>query len=141
MKFIKSPLMQNFPFVSFPESSKWWQTSRAALWTSFWKLQKMGFTAKYHINQVKYISKNYLKSYSHIPKLFFVNISYPRSLPLKFLGSKKPCGHVRQRLFEDIEVRPSLLHGDFWSGNVAVVEDRPAVFDPAAYYGHHEARP
>lgn len=42
-------------------------------------------------------------------------------------------------LFEDIEVRPSLLHGDFWSGNVAVVEDRPAVFDPAAYYGHHEA--
>ncbi len=35
---------------------------------------------------------------------------------------------------------PALLHGDLWSGNVLVLEgDRPAVIDPAVYYGHREA--
>jgi fructosamine-3-kinase len=32
--------------------------------------------------------------------------------------------------------RPSLIHGDLWSGNVlADADGRPTVFDPAAYYG------
>jgi len=31
---------------------------------------------------------------------------------------------------------PSLLHGDLWSGNVAMLEDeQPVIFDPASYYG------
>jgi protein-ribulosamine 3-kinase len=42
-------------------------------------------------------------------------------------------------LFEGIEVRPSVLHGDLWSGNMAAVQGEPAVFDPAVYYGHSEA--
>eukprot|EP01025_Chloroclados_australasicus_P064795 TRINITY_DN8703_c0_g1_i1.p1 TRINITY_DN8703_c0_g1~~TRINITY_DN8703_c0_g1_i1.p1 ORF type:complete len:334 (-),score=49.49 TRINITY_DN8703_c0_g1_i1:166-1053(-) len=41
--------------------------------------------------------------------------------------------------FEGVEVKPSVLHGDLWSGNVAGVEGKPAIFDPAVYYGHHEA--
>lgn len=46
-------------------------------------------------------------------------------------------------LFEDLKgddrPTPSLLHGDLWSGNVAGVENAPVIFDPACYYGHHEA--
>ncbi|KAG2491705.1 hypothetical protein HYH03_009868 [Edaphochlamys debaryana] len=42
-------------------------------------------------------------------------------------------------LFEGVEVRPSVLHGDLWSGNIGAVGEEPAVFDPATYYGHHEA--
>ena len=42
-------------------------------------------------------------------------------------------------LFEGVELRPSVLHGDLWSGNVAAVEGEPCIFDPASYYGHHEA--
>ena len=35
---------------------------------------------------------------------------------------------------------PALLHGDLWSGNLHVAPDgRPALIDPAAYYGHREA--
>ncbi|PNG99134.1 Protein-ribulosamine 3-kinase, chloroplastic [Tetrabaena socialis] len=41
--------------------------------------------------------------------------------------------------FEGIKVRPSVLHGDLWSGNIGAVGGEPAIFDPAAYYGHHEA--
>lgn len=36
--------------------------------------------------------------------------------------------------------RSSLIHGDLWSGNLHVAPDgRPALIDPAAYYGHPEA--
>jgi protein-ribulosamine 3-kinase len=40
-------------------------------------------------------------------------------------------------LFE--EERPSLIHGDLWSGNYLVsVEDEPYLIDPAVSYGHRE---
>jgi len=35
--------------------------------------------------------------------------------------------------------RPSLLHGDLWSGNVITSpEGEPCLIDPAVYYGHRE---
>ena len=40
--------------------------------------------------------------------------------------------------FQDLEIFPSLLHGDLWSGNMAQCEGTPVVFDPASFYGHHE---
>jgi protein-ribulosamine 3-kinase len=35
--------------------------------------------------------------------------------------------------------KPSLLHGDLWSGNAGFTADGPVVFDPAVYYGDREA--
>ncbi len=58
------------------------------------------------------------------------------------------------KLFDGIEgeIKPSVLHGDLWSGNIVAVDSsstgggdgrngstRPCIFDPATYYGHHEA--
>ncbi len=38
------------------------------------------------------------------------------------------------------EARPSLLHGDLWSGNAAALADgTPVAFDPAVYVGDREA--
>lgn len=62
------------------------------------------------------------------------------------------AGWVSQRLVERIErlaerrtvwlhpgLRPALLHGDLWSGNVAYVDPQtPIIFDPAIYYGDRE---
>ena len=42
--------------------------------------------------------------------------------------------------FTDYEPRPSLLHGDLWSGNMAFVPSGgPVIFDPATYCGDREA--
>ncbi|MGQ0430541.1 MAG: fructosamine kinase family protein [Gammaproteobacteria bacterium] len=42
--------------------------------------------------------------------------------------------------FADHRPQPSLLHGDLWGGNRAMLADgTPVVFDPAAYYGDREA--
>eukprot|EP00241_Pyramimonas_parkeae_P022875 CAMPEP_0114292756 /NCGR_PEP_ID=MMETSP0059-20121206/9237_1 /TAXON_ID=36894 /ORGANISM="Pyramimonas parkeae, Strain CCMP726" /LENGTH=203 /DNA_ID=CAMNT_0001414437 /DNA_START=334 /DNA_END=945 /DNA_ORIENTATION=- len=43
------------------------------------------------------------------------------------------------QFFVGVDVRPSILHGDLWSGNICAVDGEPTIFDPACYYGHHEA--
>ncbi len=35
--------------------------------------------------------------------------------------------------------KPSLIHGDLWSGNASNTSKGPSIFDPAAYFGHPEA--
>lgn len=43
-------------------------------------------------------------------------------------------------LFDDDEViEPCILHGDLWSGNIGTARGAPSIFDPACYFGHHEA--
>jgi len=42
-------------------------------------------------------------------------------------------------LFEGITVKPSMLHGDLWSGNIGSANGSPSIYDPACYWGHHEA--
>ncbi len=45
---------------------------------------------------------------------------------------------VRQ-ILASIEPQPSLVHGDLWSGNVAVTDaGEPVILDPATYYGDRE---
>uniref|UniRef100_A0A183J627 protein-ribulosamine 3-kinase n=1 Tax=Soboliphyme baturini TaxID=241478 RepID=A0A183J627_9BILA len=36
------------------------------------------------------------------------------------------------------DIKPALLHGDLWGGNVAETKDGPVIFDPASFYGHSE---
>ncbi|KAK3744970.1 hypothetical protein QZH41_008501 [Actinostola sp. cb2023] len=40
--------------------------------------------------------------------------------------------------FAGLEIKPSLLHGDLWGGNIGEIESGPVIFDPASFYGHHE---
>lgn len=43
-------------------------------------------------------------------------------------------------LGEPESIKPSLLHGDLWSGNINALRDgSPVIIDPATYYGHYEA--
>ena len=59
------------------------------------------------------------------------------------LFEKKHCNSVEklcQRLDELIPVcKPSLIHGDLWSGNLLIhASGHPVLIDPAVYYGHPE---
>ncbi len=42
--------------------------------------------------------------------------------------------------FQSYQPKASLLHGDLWSGNwSATAQGEPVIYDPACYYGDHEA--
>jgi fructosamine-3-kinase len=44
------------------------------------------------------------------------------------------------KFFSTYQPRPSLLHGDLWSGNQAAdTQGNPVIYDPACYFGDHEA--
>ena len=41
-------------------------------------------------------------------------------------------------MFANVIVKPALLHGDLWGGNVGETNGEPVIFDPASFYGHNE---
>ena len=82
-------------------------------WLDFWSEQRLGF-------QLRLAQKN----------------GYGGEL--QTLGEKLLL--EMPKLFGDQEIKPSMLHGDLWGGNVAGLKDgTPVIFDPAFYYGDREA--
>lgn len=56
----------------------------------------------------------------------------------RFEGSDRLLAQI-PRLLKGHNPQPSLVHGDLWSGNAAILADgTPTIFDPAAYYGDRE---
>jgi protein-ribulosamine 3-kinase len=81
-------------------------------WVDFWKKQRLGY-------QLELAKEN-----GHGHRLYD-------------LGSclREQCG----AFFTSYHPRPSLLHGDLWSGNWAgSASGEPVIFDPASYYGDRE---
>ena len=69
--------------------------------------------------QIKYALKNKLISHKEYTKLLLIKSK------LKNLLSNS--------------IKPSLLHGDLWSGNVISGINGPVFIDTSCYYGHSEA--
>lgn len=62
---------------------------------------------------------------------------FDRLIPLEFLKKFQALYPKLESLFP--KEKPSLLHGDLWSGNVLCDPDgKPCLIDPAVYYGHRE---
>jgi fructosamine-3-kinase len=82
-------------------------------WIDFWSEQRLGF-------QLQLAAQN---GYGGV---------------LQSLGEKLLI--EMPKLFTGREIKPSMLHGDLWGGNVAGLKDgTPVIFDPAFYYGDREA--
>jgi len=82
-------------------------------WLDFWSEQRLGF-------QLKLAAQN-----GYGGELQSLGEKLLIEMPLLFAGR---------------EIKPSMLHGDLWGGNVAGLSDgTPVLFDPAFYYGDREA--
>lgn len=69
-----------------------------------------------------------------------LRLARANGLPPRLIDSGYRLGEDLAAFFDDYRPLPSLLHGDLWGGNQAA--DRagnPVVFDPACYYGDHQA--
>lgn len=56
---------------------------------------------------------------------------------IKFAKPEHIINEVKAQLHGHV-VNPSLLHGDFWRGNLGFLKGVPTVFNPACYYGDRE---
>ncbi len=67
-----------------------------------------------------------------LEKKNLINVEFGRMFDLLLGQAKKITGNVNEK--------PSLLHGDLWSGNWGwEMNGNPVIFDPACYYGNREA--
>ena len=76
-----------------------------------------------------------------------IKMNVQRGGPWKEIETLEPdmVSKVIPRLLRPLEtdgrsVKPSLVHGDLWCGNVAidVATDLPLVYDPSSFYAHNE---
>lgn len=82
-------------------------------WVAFWRERRLGY-------QLQLAARN-----GHRGQLLARGERLLERLPAFFSGYAP---------------RPSLLHGDLWSGNAAFARDgTPVILDPAVYYGDREA--
>ncbi len=82
-------------------------------WVDFWRIHRIGF-------QIKMLTSRGLD----------------RSLISRLQALQSVVGYF----FRDYQPVPSLLHGDLWSGNWgADGSGQPVIYDPACYFGDHEA--
>ncbi len=82
-------------------------------WVEFWRQQRLGF-------QLQLAAQN----------------GYSGRLQR---NGERLCDELHH-FFSDYQPQPALLHGDLWGGNAASDQQgQPVIFDPACYYGDHEA--
>lgn len=69
-----------------------------------------------------------------------LRLARANGLDSRLIDSGYRLGENLAHFFSGYRPRPSLLHGDLWSGNQAADTDgNPVIFDPACYYGDHQA--
>mgnify|MGYP001080591919 CR=1 FL=1 len=62
---------------------------------------------------------------------------YNQIIPKSYLKKLEQLQIAFERLYTKAEF--SLLHGDFWRGNILTGKNQqPCIFDPAVYFGHRE---
>ncbi len=87
--------------------------SRSEDWVSFWQQHRLGY-------QLSLASRNGIDS--------------------EIIDAGMRLNDRIDRFFRDYTPLASLLHGDLWGGNLAAdSKGNPVIYDPACYYGDHEA--
>jgi len=104
--------------------------------------------ADYGLDYKNYIGSTPQKNTHHGDWLgFWLNCRLEPQLKLAYqngfrdalINKEKPLYQSIERLLQNHNPPPCLLHGDLWHGNSGFdTEGRPVIFDPACYYGDRE---
>lgn len=87
--------------------------SRHTNWVEFWQRERLGF---------------------------LLELASQRGFESDILDAGHRLNERTGAFFDTYQPLPSLLHGDLWSGNWSGdAAGNPVLFDPACYYGDHEA--
>jgi Fructosamine-3-kinase len=106
----------------------------------FYEDNYIGSTPQININDVK-TKKNWTSFYLNNRLLYQFKLAEKNGYADSRLRDAfmKTEGKI-ESILEGSDAKPSLLHGDLWSGNFMTDEKGDAcLIDPAVYYGHREA--
>ena len=71
---------------------------------------------------------------------FQLDLAQQNGLDARLIDAGHRLSDKLGTFFATYQPRPSLLHGDLWGGNQAAdAQGNPVVYDPACYFGDHEA--
>lgn len=68
-----------------------------------------------------------------------IDLAKRNGAPKDFIADGEKLVDAVPALLLEHQPVPSLLHGDLWHGNAGFASGRPALFDPAVYFGDREA--
>lgn len=84
-------------------------------------------------------NKNWLSFYGESRLAYQLELASKKGCAASLTDKGEKLLDLFHNFFTTYAPRPSLLHGDLWSGNVAVLTSgQPTIFDPAVYYGDRE---
>ena len=85
-------------------------------------------------------SEDWLKFFQRQRLEYQLELARQNGLPSQQLSQGRKLFERLEGFFSGYRPKPSLLHGDLWSGNWGADEEgTPYFFDPAVYYGDREA--
>ena len=90
--------------------------------------------------QVNAFNKDWVDFWRRHRLGFQLDLARQNGLDARLIDAGHRLAEKLDSFFSTYQPRPSLLHGDLWSGNQGSDADgNPVIYDPACYYGDHEA--
>jgi len=89
--------------------------------------------------QVNTFNKDWVDFWRRNRLGFQLELARQNGLDARLIDAGHGLAEKLDCFFSTDQPRPSLLHGDLWSGNQGSDADgNPVIYDPACYYGDHE---
>ena len=90
--------------------------------------------------QINQLTPNWIEFWQEHRLGFQLDLAKKNRLDMEMIDRGEVLNGVAGQFFNDYQPIASLLHGDLWRGNQAAdSRGNPVIFDPACYYGDHEA--
>lgn len=90
--------------------------------------------------QINQLTPNWIEFWQEHRLGFQLELAKKNQLDKEMINQGEVLNGIVNQFFSDYQPIASLLHGDLWSGNQAAdSRGNPVIFDPACYYGDHEA--
>ena len=90
--------------------------------------------------QINQLTLNWVEFWQKHRLGFQLDLAKKNQLDKEMIDRGEKLSGVVGHFFSDYQPAASLLHGDLWRGNQSAErQGNPVIFDPACYYGDHEA--
>ncbi|MET1254321.1 fructosamine kinase family protein [Aliikangiella maris] len=147
-KVLVSGVIENYSFIILPFIDMQSSGDKALFGKQLAKLhqnygEKFGGIGDNYIGLTPQINRpcaSWAEFFSQHRIAFQLNLLTQKNVNCRLLNKGNQLMASIPEMLRQRNCRPSLIHGDLWSGNYAFdLAGQPVIYDPACYYADHEA--